>query len=236
MTRISIPTQVAAGRAAASLALKVLRGVLSGLSNNGMVSLADIDRTIDLIERGTVELDRAYAATHQKSVQDAEQSLLAIAHAEIAEERENGQQKSRAGMRSDPMHRLLALPLESMFDAVPPRFERRFLSTYFTTLRYLIGPQFISFDAECKAIIQSLLAQHGKQLNWDLIYAEARTISLMRRSFAVLSRKLGEKKGLDSWQAMMAQPDSNGDRLTPAQIAEVRESISTFQRMVPASA
>ena len=53
-------THVTAGRAAASLVLKVLRGVLGGLAKDGMVSLADIDRAISLIERGTIELDKAY--------------------------------------------------------------------------------------------------------------------------------------------------------------------------------
>src|SRR5277367_1839787 len=115
-----MPTQVTAGRAAASLALRVLRGVLAGLSKDGMVSMTDIDRTIALIGRGTVELDRAYALTHNGSVSDAEQSLLAIAEAEIDEEQYDGQQQNRFGMRSDPIHRLLVLPMEPMFYTVPP--------------------------------------------------------------------------------------------------------------------
>jgi hypothetical protein len=228
---ITMATEITAGRAAASLALRVLRGVLVGLSKNGKVSLADIDRTIALIERGTVELDRAYARTHHGSVSDAEKSLLAIAEAEIEEEKdESGPQQNRIGMRSDPIHRLLALPLEPMFFATPPTFERKFLSAYFTAARQLIGPQFISFDAECKAIIQSMLPMHGKQLTWEIIYAEPRTIMLMRRTFGVLAGKLGDAKGEAVWAALMAQPAADGVVPSQDQIDMVREAILAAHR------
>jgi hypothetical protein len=229
-----MPTQVTAGRAAASLALRVLRGVLGGLAKDGMVSLVDIDRAIGLIERGTVELDEAYAKSHQRSVTNAEQSLLAIAEAEIEEEREGGG-GNRIGMRSDPLHRLLALPLEPMFYSTPVGFERKFLSAYFATARQLIGPQFISYDAECKAIIQSMLSKHGKGLNWDIIYAEKRTVSLMRRVFGALVGRLSEGKGVTTWTSLMAQPANDGTMPTEDQIAQVREVILTFFRTLPAS-
>jgi hypothetical protein len=231
-----MPTQVTAGRAAASLALRVLRGVLAGLSKNGMVSLADIDRTIALLERGTIELDRAYAATHNNSVEDAEQSLLAIAEAEIEEERDNGAQQNRIGMRSDPIHRLLALPIEPMFYSDPPTFQRKYLSAYFATARQLIGPRFISFDAECKAIIQSMLSQHGNKLTWDIIYAEPRTISLMRRTFSALAGKLKDPRGSASWNEMMAQPAADGTQPSTDRIFDVREAILTFLGNLPPAA
>jgi len=173
-------THVPAGRAAASLALRILRNVLTGLSKDGMVSIADLDRSIALIERGNVELDRAFERATMGATADAAQSLLEIAEAEIEEERDSdsgGQPQNRAGMRSDPIHRLLALPLEPMFYANPPTFERKYLSAYFAAARHLIGPRFIAFDAECKAIIQSMLPTHGKQLSWEIIYSEPRTIT-----------------------------------------------------------
>jgi hypothetical protein len=239
---IFMGTNMTAGRAAASLALRVLRGVLGSLAKDGMVSLADIDRTIALIERGTVELDRAFAATRQNSVQDAEQSLLAIAKAEIQEESEDGERDSsgapqnRAGMRSDPIHRLLALPLEPMFYASPPSFSRKFLSAYFATARQLIGPPFISYDSECRAIIQSMLATYGKRLNWEIIYAEPRTISLMRRTFGALIGKLSDGKGMTTWKTLMEQPAADGSMPTGEQIAEVHETILTFFRALPTAA
>jgi hypothetical protein len=231
-------TQVTAGRAAASLVLKVLRGVLSGLAKDGMVSLADIDRAISLIERGTVELDKAYEATHKRSLEAAEQSLLAIAEAEIEEEKDGGgnQGGGRFGMRSDPLHRLLALPLEKMFYAKPPTFERKYLSAYFSTARQLIGPQFISYDAECKAIIQSMLQMYGQKLNWDVVYAEPRTIALMRRTFGAMAGKMSDGKGADTWFERMAQPASDGTRPSEEQIAQAREVILTFWRTLPTSA
>jgi hypothetical protein len=232
-------TQVTAGRAAASLVLKVLRGVLSGLAKDGMVSLADIDRAISLIERGTIELDRAYEATHKRSLDAAEQSLLAIAEAEIAEEKDRAsgtnQGGGRFGMRSDPLHRLLALPLEKMFYAKPPTFERKFLSAYFATARQLIGPQFIAHDAECKAIIQSMLTLYGPKLNWDVVYAEPRTIALMRRTFGAMAGKMSDGKGMETWLERMAQPASDGTRPTEEQIAEAREVILTFWRTLPSA-
>ena len=232
-------TQVTAGRAAASLVLKVLRGVLSGLAKDGMVSLADIDRAIALIERGTIELDKAYEATHKRSLEAAEQSLLAIAEAEIEEEKDTGnsgnQGGGRFGMRSDPLHRLLALPLEKMFYAKPPTFERKFLSAYFATARQLIGPQFISYDAECKAIIQSMLSVYGQKLNWDVVYAEPRTVALMRRTFGAMAGKMSDGKGAETWFERMAQPASDGTRPTEEQIAEAREIILTFWRTLPAA-
>jgi hypothetical protein len=224
--------QVPAGRAAASLALRVLRGVLAGLAKDGKVSLADIDRTIALLERGTVELDRAYARTD--SVSNAQQSLLAIAEAEIEEEKEVGQQPNRFGMRSDPVHRLLALPLEKFFYMKPPPFERKFLSAYFSATRTLIGPQFIAHDAECKAIIQSMLPKHGKDLSWEIIYAEPRTITLMRRIFGTMTTKFANPKTLATWNEMMAQPAADGVTPTMEQIDNARETILAFFRALPA--
>ncbi len=231
-----MPSQVTAGRAAASLVLKVLRGVLGSLAKDGVVSLEDVDRAIALIERGTVELDRAYEATHKRSLDAAEQSLLAIAEAEIEEEKEGTPKQGgggRFGMRSDPLHRLLALPLEKMFYASPPTFERKYLSAYFATARQLIGPQFISYDAECKAIIQSMLSVHGQKLNWDTVYSEPRTIALMRRTFGAMAGKMSDGKGADTWFERMAQPAADGTRPSEEQIAEAREVILTFFRTLP---
>jgi hypothetical protein len=230
-------SQVTAGRAAASLVLKVLRGVLGGLAKDGKVSLDDIDRAIALIERGTVELDRAYEATHKRSLEAAEQSLLAIAAAEIEEEKEGKhatrQGGGRFGMRSDPLHRLLALPLEKMFYATPPSFERKWLSAYFATARQLIGPQIVAYDAECKAIIQSMLAVHGQKLNWDTVYVEPRTVALMRRTFGAMAGKMSDGKGAEIWTERMAQPAADGSRPSDGQIAEAREVILTFFRTLP---
>jgi hypothetical protein len=235
-----MPSQVTAGRAAASLVLKVLRGVLGGLAKDGKVSLDDIDRAIALIERGTVELDRAYEATHKRSLDAAEQSLLAIAEAEIEEEKEGkqgaakqGGGSGRFGMRSDPLHRVLALPLEKLFYTTPPSFERKFLSAYFATARLLIGPQFISYDAECKAIIQSMLSVHGQKLNWETVYTEPRTIALMRRTFGAMAGKMSDGKGAEIWFERMAQPAADGTRPTEEQIAEAREVILTFFQTLP---
>jgi hypothetical protein len=218
------------------LVLKVLRGVLGSLAKDGVVSLEDVDRAIALIERGTVELDRAYEATHKRSLDAAEQSLLAIAEAEIEEEKEGTPKQGgggRFGMRSDPLHRLLALPLEKMFYASPPTFERKYLSAYFATARQLIGPQFISYDAECKAIIQSMLSVHGQKLNWDTVYSEPRTIALMRRTFGAMAGKMSDGKGADTWFERMAQPAADGTRPSEEQIAEAREVILTFFRTLP---
>ncbi len=229
-----MPSQVTAGRAAASLVLKVLRGVLGSLAKDGMLSLADIDRAIALIERGTVELDRAYEATHKRSLDAAEQSLLAIAEAEIEEEKESGKKQSgRFGMRSDPLHRLLALPLEKLFYTTPPGFERKWLSAYFATARQLIGPQFIAYDSECKAIIQSMLTVHGQKLNWDAVYVEPRTIALMRRTFGAMAGKMSDGKGVEIWVERMAQPAADGTRPSDDQIAGAREAILTFFRTLP---
>jgi len=239
-----MPTNVIAGRSAASLVLKVLRGVLGGLAKDGKVSLADIDRVIALIERGTIELDRAYDATHARPLEAAEQSLLAIAEAEIAEEKEDkklgggAQQQGggRFGMRSDPIHRILALPLEKLLNAKPARFERKFLSAYFATARQLIGPQFIAFDAECKAIIQSMLAVHGQKLDWETVYAEPRTIALMRRTFGAMDKKLAEARGNELWFERMAQPAADGIIPTRDQCLEVRDVILAFFRALPPAA
>jgi len=248
-----MPSQITAGRAAASLVLKVLRGVLGGLAKDGKVSLADIDRAIALIERGTVELDRAYDATHTRSVDAAEQSLLAIASAEIEEEKEAkseaGAKESkqqagaggnvgggRFGMRSDPVHRILALPLEKMFYAKPPTFERKWLSAYFATCRHLIGPRFISYDAECKAIIQSMLNMHGQKLNWEIVYVEPRTIALMRRTFGDMTAKMNDVKGTEAWFDRMNQPAADGTRPTTQQLAEAREVILAFFQNLPPAA
>jgi len=249
-----MPSQITAGRAAASLVLKVLRGVLGGLAKDGMVSLADIDRAIALIERGTVELDRAYDATHVRSVDAAEQSLLAIASAEIEEEKEDkgkgakqpqgqGQQGQgnvgggRFGMRSDPLHRILALPLEKMFYAKPTAtFERKWLSAYFATARFLIGPRFIAHDAECKAIIQSMLTLHGQKLNWETVYVEPRTIALMRRTFGDMTAKMNDVKGTEAWFERMNQPAADGTRPSTQQLAEAREIILAFFQNLPPAA
>src|ERR1700744_3432519 len=85
LIRTFMLTQVPAGRAAAFLALKILRGVLGSLAKDGMVSLADIDRAIALMERGSVDLDRAFEGAKKRSSEAAEQAGLAVAQAECEE-------------------------------------------------------------------------------------------------------------------------------------------------------
>jgi hypothetical protein len=227
-------TQVPAGRAAASLALKILRGVLGSLAKDGMVSLADIDRAIALMERGSVDLDRAFEGAQKRSSEAAEQAVLAVAQAEIEEEKEGAKQQGRFGMRSDPLHRILALPLEKMFYAKPPTFERKFLSAYFSITRQLIGPQFVAHDAECKAIIQSMLQMHGQKLDWETVYVEPRSINLMRRVFGALTTKLSDEKNLPLWMDRMIQPATDGTKPTEAQVHEIREIILAFFHALPA--
>jgi hypothetical protein len=89
--------------AAASIAMRVLRAVLEDSAKNGKVSMADIDRSIALIERGTVELDQAYAAARQRFEAEEQDK-------KSTEDDASASPQKRFWMRSDPLHRLLVRP------------------------------------------------------------------------------------------------------------------------------
>ncbi len=207
---------VNASRAAVSVALRVLQAVLTDLGRDGIVSLDAVDRAIDLIERGTIELDKAYMAARQRCAQ--------------------APAGRRSGLRSNPVNRLLVKPFESLFFTTPSGFDRKFLPAYFTAARSLIGPSFAIYDHECKAILQSLFSQHGSRLDWDTVYADPRTVSLMRRMIGSMAQGLRGRQGLANWRGLMLTPAADGTLPTEKQVSVIRQLILSFVDDLPAAA
>ncbi|MBF0561990.1 MAG: hypothetical protein HQL37_08200 [Alphaproteobacteria bacterium] len=199
-------------RSGAAIALNVLRDLLPDVARDGFVSLADVDRLIDRVCLGTVELDLALSA-HQR---------ICLAT--------QAKQQGRIGFRSEPLQRVLVRPFEGVFFAEPPAFDRKFLPIYFEAAAQLIGPAFPDLDNECKDIIQAMLAIHGPRLSWEAFYAAPRTVDLMARAIAAMSVNLEGSEGAARWLTLMLKPASDGGIPTENQLMEVRDLLLSVHR------
>ena len=209
--------------------MRVLRGVLDDIATtDGMIPLSEVDRAIALIERGTIELDQAYAIARQKF--EAEEAAAASPQAPQASP------QKRFWMRSDPLYRLLVRPFEAKFFENPPTFHRKFLGAYFEVARQIIGPDITAYDNECRAIIQSLLEEQGANLNWELVYADGRTVALMRRVVGIMVRSISDDSGLKRWNSGMMKPAPDGAMPDSQQLDGVRSLLLGFVQSYSAAA
>jgi hypothetical protein len=123
-----------------------------------------------------------------------------------------------------------------MFFTDPPTFSRKYLPPYFDAARQFIGADMVTYDNECKAIIQSLLANEGSRLNWDMVYADGRTLALMRRVCGLVVRQIGDDDGWDLWHSLMAKPAADGSMPNDAMLRAVRDHLCTFVRSFSSAA
>ena len=102
------------------MVVKVATALLREHAVDGKLDLADVERILDLIGRGTMSLDEAFRLQEEKCT------------------KEHSRPKGNVGARSNPFQRLMVRRFETLLTGsppgTPPAFPRPLLANYFEFL------------------------------------------------------------------------------------------------------
>lgn len=192
--------------AISSIVLNVATALLREHAVDGLLRLADAERILDLIGRGSLSLDDAYRLQEERC-------------------RKQRQAKGNVGTRSNPFQRLMVRPFEELLAGAEPAFPRPYLANYFAFVEYALGPERDEVERDCRAIIQALLVVYGNGLNWEHFYSDPRTLRLLRRALQLVVHTLSADKGALAWHKLMARPPADLPPLEAARSDQVRDIL-----------
>lgn len=183
-----------------------------------MVSLAEVDRFLDLIQRGTMSLDQAFQLQEERC------------------RKEHSRPKGNVGARSNPFQRLIVRPFEHLLMGADAALPRPYLANYFDFINFGLAEVIEEYEREARGLIQALLVIHGNNLTWDHFYSDVRTLKLLHRALKELTAFLATPDGTKAWGRFMHRPA--GDLPPPGipQLNQVREALLETHRGLSASA
>lgn len=184
---------------------------------NGMLRLADAERILELIGRGTMSLDGAFKV---------QQERCRIVHS---------RPKGNVGARSNPFQRLMVRPFESLLAGDNAVFPRPYLVNYFVFVERALADDHAPIDQDCRAIIQALLVVYGNNLTWDHFYSDPRTLRLLHRALRILVHTLCTQAGTRLWDGLLSRPVAGQPPLPPERIEQVRSLLLETHRGLSAA-
>jgi hypothetical protein len=193
--------------AAAGVVSGVLERLLRETSRDGMVRVEDAVKILNLMSRGTYELDVAFDSL-EKSCRRRFQPG-----------------RGKASSRDNPFRRLMVRPFETLLTGEPPAYPRTFLTNYFEVVEAACGNKYGEYDRHSRAILQSLLVVHGHNLVWDTFYAENRAAQVLAHALRRLLRFLDTPPGQWVWVQAMSKPSPTGARPSAEQTDRIRETL-----------
>jgi hypothetical protein len=191
----------------AAIVTKVVMALVRERAVDGQVSLEDIERVVQLLNRGTIALDETFRH-----------------HQELCRH-DHTRPKGNIGARSNPFQRLMVRPFEHLLSGEHTVLQRAYLPHYFEFLEHALGERFEAFERHSRAIIQALLVVHGNNLTWDNFYADQRTIKTLHGALKVLAHYLGSAEGQRVWHGCMVRPAGDLPAPTIPQINQIRHAL-----------
>jgi len=184
---------------------------------DGMLRVADVERILGLIGRGTMSLDEAYEAQEERC------------------RKTHSRPKGNVGARSNPFQRLMVRPFEPLLAGEEPVLPRPYLANYFEFVALAMGEERERLERDCRAIIQALLVVHGPNLTWDDFYSDQRTLRLLHHALKLVSHTLASADGQRHWHILMTRPA--GDLPAPSipQTNQVRQALLETHRGLSAA-
>ncbi|MCR6629503.1 MAG: hypothetical protein NVV74_05270 [Magnetospirillum sp.] len=191
--------------------------VLREQAVDGRLELAEVERVLMLIGRGTMSLDDAYRVQEERC------------------RKEHSRPRGNVGARSNPFQRLMVRPFESLLAGENPVYPRPFLGNYFAFVNHAMAQERDVVERDCRAIIQALLVVHGNNLTWDHFYSDPRTLRLLHKALRLVTHTLSTADGLQVWHQLMSLP--MGDQPAPPQAAtnQVRQALLETHRGLSAA-
>lgn len=215
-----MPTACANGRAChtiSNVVLNVAAALLREHAVNGTLKLADAERILELIGRGTMSLDDAFRVQEDKC-----QTV-------------HSRPKGNVGARSNPFQRLMVRPFETLLAGEAPVVPRPYLVNYFAFVDHALGDDRATIDADCRAVIQALLVVYGNNLTWDHFYSDPRTLRLLHRALQRVVHTLRTAAGLRLWDGVMTRPVAGQPPLLPERTDRVRDLLLETHRGLSAA-
>lgn len=185
----------------------VLERLLREISRDGRVKIEDAIKILRLVTRGTYELDVAFDS-QQKTCR---QRFLPT--------------RGKASSRDNPFRRLMVRPFETLLSGDPPSYPRSFLSNYFEVVEAACGDKYPEYDRHSRAVLQTLLVQHGHNLIWDTFYAEGRSMQILAHALRRRLRFVETPTGQWVWVQAMSKPAPTGARPSAEQTDRIREAL-----------
>ncbi|WP_082910922.1 hypothetical protein [Magnetospirillum moscoviense] len=192
--------------------IDVVQALIRDRAIDGRVEVADLERMLSLVRRGTMSMDAAFLAQEERCRKD------------------HSRPKGNVGARSNPFQRLMVRPFEHLLFGNPPPFPRPLLANYFTFIEQALEPERDAWEKVCRAVIQALLVVHGNNLTWDHFYSDQRALKTLGTALTRIARLLSTHDGARHWQEIMGRPLVDHPSATLEQVALVRQALLETQR------
>lgn len=186
-------------------------------TQDGKVSLHDLERIAALICGGSMVLDAAYIR-QEESCRKFHQLP-----------------KGNVGARSNPFHRLMVRPFEHLLAGDGAVLRREYLPHYFEFLSHALEKRFEAFERHCRTIIQALMVVHGNNLTWDQFYADSRTIKTLQGALKLLRSYMESPEGQRVWHGCMMRPIGDLPAPAMAQVSHIHQVLLETARGLEAA-
>lgn len=200
-----------------AIVIDIVQALLTERAVDGKVEVADVERLLGLVRRGTVSLDNAYRLQEDKC------------------RKEHSRPKGNVGARSNPFQRLIVRPFEHLLFGSPPTFPRPLLPNYFEFIEGVLGTEREGLERDCRAIIQALLVVHGNNLTWDHFYSDPRTLKCLHAALKIVTRALAGADGQRHWFHLMGRPVGDHPAANLAQLAQISDALLETHRGLSAA-
>ena len=203
--------------AISNVVLNVATALLREHAVDGTLRLADVERILELIGRGTLSLDGAFRSQEGRCQQV------------------HSRPRGNVGARSNPFQRLMVRPFEHLLAGEAAVFPRPYLVNYFAFVDRALGEEKAEIDQDCRAVIQALLVVYGNNLTWDSFYSDPRTLRLLHKALRSLVHTLHTAAGSRLWDGIMTRPVPGQPPLDPARAEQVRDTLLETHRGLSAA-
>lgn len=194
----------------------VVRALLHDHAVDGAVSLANIDKILTLVERGTISLDGAFRSLEDRCRKDLSRP------------------KGNVGARSNPFQRLVVRPFEHLLMG-EGAFPRPYLAHYFEFINHVMADRMDEFERHSRSIIQALLVVYGNNLTWDHFYADSRTIKTLHAALKIVTHALATPDGNKAWGHFMHRPAGTLPAPDIPDLTRLREALLQTHRGLSAA-
>jgi hypothetical protein len=192
-------------KGAGAVAIGIIRTLIREKSENGTIPMTEVERILELVEKGTISLDQAWSA-HAAGCLAARETT-----------------KPKVGARDNPFGRMLVRPFEWMLFS--GALDRKTLPSFFAAAKDMLGPKWDEGEKEAKEIVRALLALRGGALTWDDVYGSAEGIRLLTAYVGAIADALDDDGRARRFRAFLKQKTGEGDVMDALQIDELASSI-----------
>ncbi|MBX9633452.1 MAG: hypothetical protein K2X44_00600 [Magnetospirillum sp.] len=205
-------TGTRACHATSKIVINIVIALLREHAVDGKLDLAEVERILELISRGTVSLDETFRLQEERCRKD------------------HNRPKGNVGARSNPFQRLAVRPFETLLAGNPPIFPRPLLAHYFEFVEYAMGSEREPMERDCRAVIQALLVVHGNNLTWEHFYSDKRTLKLLHIALKRITHVLSSPEGQKAWHTLMVRPAGDTPAPTIGQTNQLRQALLETHR------